>query len=566
MRPFSRGEPRRDPGTLPAIPHPARLWRPIRSWTWAAVAVLLLAAVPDLLVDFWFLDSLGRADVFVTNLRAQALLFAAGLAVFAVAAAVPARLYAVGPTLRRGVVHVGLWIGVFAGWTVAVRYQPFLLAFAGGSFGETDPVFGRDVGFYVFTLPALGIALGTLTWAGVVACASALVGRFDQLRSLGVLGRGRPLRWPALGALVTDGLGVGAFVVGASLVARTFLLRYGLLFADNEASGVRVGAEYLDVEGFFSTLGLIHVSTLVEAGVVAAVGYALFRISRWAPAAAGIAAGAAARGREARGPDAPSGASLSPLSLRRPVEAVLAFLALELSFYAAVVVRDHVFVAPNEPSVQVPYIQRHMDATLRGYRLEDVRTVPWTLPEEPLPPEELLASRTVRSAPLLPGWVSSLEEPPDVQHYERMRATESKMVYGPVLQLYEQEQQLRPYYRFLSVDAVRYRVGGEKRMYVSAVRELPSRAFLGPQEWLRYWGSAALMYTHGLGLVMSPANELNEEGGAVYAVRDVPPRASEPRFDVEPRVYVGEGARDDYILTNVRGLRELDHATDQSRA
>ena len=567
----SHGDPRRAGGAPPSIPHPAQLWRPFRFWAWAGVALLVLSAAPDLLVEYWFMASVGREGVFLTNFRAQLLLFLAGAVAFALAVALPARLYAVSRTLRGAMVNVGLWLGVLAGWLLAQRYQAFLLALHGEAFGETDPVFGRDIGFYVFTLPAVETVLVALGWCGAVASFSALVGRYDQLHEAGVLGAGRPLSWSRLGCLVTDGVGAGTFLLGLSLVGRTFLARYGLLFADNETSGVRVGADYLDLEGALSTLNLIHLSVVVEVGVVATVGWSLWRIARMAPAAAGVpakadapAAGGAAAA--AAAPTAEAIRSASAVFLRRPAAVLSALLAAELGFWTAVVVRGHVLVSPNEPTIQVPFIQRHMDATLRGYRLDSVRAVPWTLPEDPLSVEELLASRTLRKAPLLPGWVSSLEEPPDIQHYQRIQATESKMVYGPVLHLYEQEQQLRPYYRFLSVDEVRYRVGDEKRMYVTAVRELPSRAFLGPQEWLRYWGSAALMYTHGLGLVMSPADELDAEGGPIYAVRGIPPAAADEAFDVEPRVYVGEGAKDDYVLTGVRGLLEFDHATAQSRA
>jgi len=532
------------------IPAPGRLWPPFRLLMWIVLAVLIGAAIIDLIVEFWFFGTLGQRPVFVTNLLAQLTLFclAGGLAF--VAATTPARRYAVSAGLRQGAIHVGAWLGLFVGWLVAGRYLTFLLALHGGRFGDTEPLFGHDIGFFVFELPALRVSLTLVIWSGVIGCVSALVGRHDQLLHRRPVGAGEPWRWSDLGGLVTTGFNVSALAVGLGLAARTFIARYGLLFADNEASGVRVGAEYVDVVGLFSTLNLIYVSTAVELGMVAVIGISLLRISRLMnPLSA----------------DARSDPPSRSFSLRRPALLIVSLLATELVFFASVVVRDHVFVAPNEPSIQVPYIQRHMDATLRGFRLDRIRTIPWTLPERSLSGEELLASRTVDNAPVLPGWVSRLEEPPDVQHFERVRASESTLVYGPMLQIYEQEQQLRPYYEFLSVDPVRYTVGGERRMFVTAVRELPSVAFSGSQEWLRYWGSAALMYTHGMGLVMSPVNELDAAGSPVYAVRDIPPTVSDPVFDVEPRVYVGEGAKDDYILTQIRDLREFDYATNQFR-
>ena len=537
--------------TLPSIPPATQVWRSLSFWVGVAYTWLLLAAVPPLVIGYWFLDSMGRGRVFWTNFSAQALLFLVGFVLFGLAVAVPIRLYAASRTLRKAALHVGLWIGIFAGWLWSIRYQEYLLAFPAGAFGETDPLFGHDVGFYVFVLPAVGTTCVALMWLGILGAASAVAGRFDRLSAEGRLANPALTLWTKLGLLVTNGLNAALFLVGLSLVAQTFLGRYGLLFKENGDAGVRTGAAYLDVTGLFSTLNMIYVSTLVELGIMAIVGYSLHRIRQR---------------REWPISERAGGTAVRPLRLRAPLGLGIGLLVLDLAFFAAVVTRDHLLVTPNEPTIQVPYIERHIAATIRGYRLSDVETVEWRPPDEPLTAERLLASRTVDNAPLLAPWSSYLEEPPDIQHYQRIQASNSTVVYDPMLQIYEQEQQLRPYYRFVSVDGVRYRVNGQKRMYVSAVRELPSLGFGGPKQWLRHWGSAALMYTHGFGLVMSPVHELNEEGGPLYAVADIPPRATDPVFEVEARIYFGEEAKDDYILTNIRHLKEFDHATRQFRS
>ena len=200
-------------------------------------------------------------------------------------------------------------------------------------------------------------------------------------------------------------------------------------------------------------------------------------------------------------------------------------LVVDLAFFVGVVLKRHIVVNPNEPGIQIAYIRRHMEATLKGYRLDKVETVDWRIPERKLTSREIRASKTVRNAPILPSWVSKLEEAPDVQHLRRTDLSDSLTVYGPMLDIFKQEQSLRPYYDILNVDGVRYNSGGKKQMYVSAVRELPSRAFLGPKEWLRYWGSAALMYTHGYGLVMAPVNKVDDEGRPIYAVSGHSPQS-----------------------------------------
>ena len=78
------------------------------------------------------------------------------------------------------------------------------------------------------------------------------------------------------------------------------------------------------------------------------------------------------------------------------------------------------------------------------------------------------------------------------------------MVYGPTLELFQQQQKLRTYYNFINVDSVRYTVGGQKRMFVSAVRETP---LYEPVPWLAYWGQRFMMFTHGFGLVPGAGRE-----------------------------------------------------------
>ncbi|HUF22811.1 MAG TPA: UPF0182 family protein, partial [Vicinamibacterales bacterium] len=168
---------------LPAIPRADVLWRSLRAWIWAGCALALFRAVPIIAVDYWFLDSLGRGGVFRTNFTAQLVLFCAALLTFAPAVALSVRANAASPALRRGAVDAGLWIGGVAGWLLARQYLEFLLAYHGGTFGEIDPVFGRDVGFYVFTLPAISTALTAMTALAALGAAATVIGRYDQLRN-----------------------------------------------------------------------------------------------------------------------------------------------------------------------------------------------------------------------------------------------------------------------------------------------------------------------------------------------------------------------------------------------
>jgi uncharacterized membrane protein (UPF0182 family) len=358
-----------------------------------------------------------------------------------------------------------MWSGLFAGWLVSRNWMTLLLWRHAQTFGESDPVFGHDLGFYTFVLPALSTLLGILVAAGADLSFAFLLGRYDQLRANRHLERTDVTLWGKLGMMVTPGLNLALTLLGLALIGESFIGRYYLLLEANEQTGVRVGAAYLDLDGVFSTLNLIHVSVLVEFGVMLAVGYGLHRVATHYGAMVD---------RHDAAIEVPSAA----LRIRKPAVIGVALLAVDLVFFVGVILKQHLLVSPNEPGVQIPYIRRHIEATRKAYRLEGVQTVDWRPPQGKLTAAEINASATVKNAPILPSWVSSLESPPDVQHARRVELASSQVVYGPVLDIFKQEQSLRPYYDIINVDGVRYLVDGQKKLFVSAVLELPSLAFL----------------------------------------------------------------------------------------
>ena len=140
--------------------------------------VALVFAVPTLvgvLTDWWWFQEIGYQVVFTRELTTQLLLFLSW------APAPPGVLYlnlriaqrgmvldpivfAVGPSspqldvtrsLRRVSLPVVLVLGLLAGFAATSLWDVALQAINRTPFGTVDPVFGRDIGFYVFTLPAL---------------------------------------------------------------------------------------------------------------------------------------------------------------------------------------------------------------------------------------------------------------------------------------------------------------------------------------------------------------------------------------------------------------------------
>ncbi len=164
---------------FPRRPGPGR---PGASWLApTAIAVVAILVVGYLLLRVWahititwaFFDSLGMGGAYSTLLRASVVLGVLGL-VGAIALALP-----IGLVVGRRVGLLPLrrigWAAGAAVFLLAVlvlvpsligERDAILAAREAVSFGQTDPVFGRDASFFIFTAPVLGdlaaLALGAL--------------------------------------------------------------------------------------------------------------------------------------------------------------------------------------------------------------------------------------------------------------------------------------------------------------------------------------------------------------------------------------------------------------------
>jgi hypothetical protein len=233
-------------------------------------ALILLGSASSVIVDWAWLTSVGYASVFWTVFAAKAALFAAVLVVsavvlwingslalrlcrprqlrlpavfdqsFATPGATPGTFAAASPSLpwqwlilaAAFVLAVLVTLAELGNWELALRFIHQL------PYGQTDPMFGRDIGFYLFSLPAyvaiknwllLLLLLSTAT-AGVVYLVHGEIDLDSR-------------RW----RLSPNALGHGSALLGVffALKAWSYALdRYLLLYDDN---GVVVGANYTDV-------------------------------------------------------------------------------------------------------------------------------------------------------------------------------------------------------------------------------------------------------------------------------------------------------------------------------
>lgn len=533
------------PPAVPVLrmPSSAQVWRRGIIVAWVVLAAFFADQLTLLLSDLWLLESLGLDAVFWTNFTMGAILFVCGALAFAAAVAFPALLHPLSKSARRFALGAAGLIGLLAGFLLTTHYQEFLLV-NGQPFGESDPIFGLDIGFYTFTLPAWWVIWQTSLWFFLVMLASSVIcahfSRRDEAASAG----SRVANW--LGAVATPPTLIALGGLGVVVAVGVWLGRFNLLTQDGYATSVFTGASYIDVEGLLSTLNQIHLTAIIVLGLTVAVIILLRALHQRTIGRA--------NGRW-------------PRRVRWAGAAAVTVIAADLAFAGAVSLRDTVEVTPNQPVIQLPYMERHISATRRAYGLDKVEEIEFTprngdasTPDL----ERILASSTMRNAPLWPAYVSYLEQLVDPQHAQRILQTGGdSMIYGPSLEIFRQQEKLRTYYDFLDVDVLRYTIDGEKVVLASAVRELP---ILEPQPWLAWWGQRFMLFTHGHGLVMAPVGQVTSEGDPVFVSGQIPVETTWPQVAAaNPQVYYGEGNAS-MAVSNVRAMAELDYPTAQGRA
>ena len=330
----------------------------VRPTTIAAVAIVVLLLASGLIAEFytdllWYED-LGQAGVFWRTLgwewaagAAAAVLFFAILYVnLRIARSmVPATVFRLADTpaarfeeglqqLRERIGRVGgvVVLGVSAaaalvsGGAIAEKWQTIALAFNGGSFGATDPQFGRDLGFYFFSLPALRMAeqwlFGTLIFT---LLATAVVHLLN--------GSIRPWdRWQGFDPHVKAHLSV---LAGLIVVTQAFGYWLSIFELNYSPRGQVIGASYTDVHAQIPAYTILI-------GIALLCGIALIVNIRF------------------------RGWRLPAIALGTWVAAAVVVGGI----YPALVQQFR--VAPNEVEAESPYLERNIAATRAAYGLDEI--------------------------------------------------------------------------------------------------------------------------------------------------------------------------------------------------
>ena len=483
----------------------------------------------ELLVDLAWFDALDHRELFTTRLFAQVGLGVFGFLTSLLCLAViwdraarsagrevvqlaarnsdvqlePGQLHAL---MRLSLFGIAALLALAFGAGLSAQWLDVLAFFERQPFGTTDPIFGNDVGFYVFTLPVAELAQALL--ARIVLFALIGVGLLHLLRETA-----RDLPAPAPSAadvLIFDperqvrqaietrdpsvtrkGRRQVLLLASAFFALKGvgyWLGRYDLLYSD---IGVVFGPGYADID---ARLPALAVMAVLSGGMAVLSAVFAFREGWRTPlqTAGGYAVAA--------------------------VVLLGVWPGLVQKFY----------VTPNELAAEQPFLEHNIEATRQAWGLDRIEVKPFEVSTE-------LTLSDIEQNPLT---------------IQNVRLWDGR----PLRETYSQLQEIRTYYEFVGLDVDRYEIDGKPRQTMLSPRELnysavPSQA--------RSFINEHFQYTHGYGLTLSPVNVVTEEGLPKLWIQDLPP-VSEVELEVtRPEIYYGE-LTDRWVLART-GLEEFDY-------
>lgn len=247
-------------------------------WGSLIIAIIAIFALLNfartIYTDWLWFDAVGYRDVFRTIFLTRLVLFVLGGSIVAGLAGLSiyfANRLAKGPDelplppvtrnflrtlIKWGSILITIIFGVIAGVIAAAKWDIFLKFENSVSFGISEPVFGKDVGFYIFTLPLLDFIQGWVLSSGIAILVVTLLVYFVNFNLRGV------------GFLFTDGFKIQLSVIGAiimfTMAGGHWLSRWELLFSDG---GAVYGAAFADITAKMPALLILTIIAAV-AGVL----------------------------------------------------------------------------------------------------------------------------------------------------------------------------------------------------------------------------------------------------------------------------------------------------------
>lgn len=364
------------------------------------------------------------------------------------------------------------------------------------NFGINDPLYNKDISFFVFKLPLIkslcssAFSLLILLVAGTLIVYLLLTAK-DKVSSY-VDSEGHAVHgFREITSGLTKFAGrqlaiITSFVM--VLVSLTYMIKAWEL--SYSPRGVVFGASYTDVAVSLKFYKVIAIVSMIFAVVV----FFSIMLKKFKPI----------------------------------VFCVIIIGVLIIGDGVAAVLTQQFIVNSNEKTLEAPYISKHIEYTKLAYNIDEIE-------EENFQIQNNLTAE-------------------DIEKNHEIISNIKVNSYRPALEFYNQFQYIRYYYNFNDIDIDRYYIDGEYNQVFIAPREID---FDKLEENSISWQNKYLSYTHGYGVVMSKVNSVTSEGQPDFVMSNIP---LENETDIaldNPRIYFGEDTND-YSIVNTK-LGEIDY-------
>jgi len=484
-----------------------------------AIIVLIIAFFRNIavyLIDYQWFSELGYKEVFFKKLITQLQFFVPSIIVLFILFYFYLNSISAYSTKQSGVVlsnvekkvrsKVFLLSSLSLSFVLSLMFvldiwYEFLIFKNRTSFGISDPIFGRDIGYFIFSLPFLNKLYNFLMVFIFAMAAMTILFNLYNFFTTRVNNEHfdinvRPIKNPKdiyrniLGAASKQLMFLGGIFF--LLIAFGFYLRtFDLLYSPR---GVAFGAGYIDVKISLPSYYIyIGICVLTAAILIISRNKKNIKLAVFGP--------------------------------------LLLVVAMVVSGVISGVVQK-IVVAPNEIVKEEKYLQNNISYTNYAYNLDKVQGKEFAVSQN-LTREDLEKnSVTISNIPIND--------------------------YRPAKDIYNQIQGLKNYYQFNDMDIDRYMINGVYRQVFISARELqtaniPKQTGAQAASWInRYF-----KYTHGYGAALSPVNEVTASGQPRLFIRDMPVISD---IDIKintPQIYFGELTKD-FVIVNSRE-KEFDY-------
>lgn len=363
------------------------------------------------------------------------------------------------------------------------------------NFNIKDPMFNKDLSFFVFKLPLIQSIynlLMTLCFVLVIVTfiAYLILNTKDKVMNGGHL-RNVKTFTSGFKSGITKFAGRQLAIVSALillLLSLGYMIKaWNLVYSPR---GVVFGASYTDVKVSLYFYRVITVLSIITAVVVL--------VSLLA-------------------------SKIKPIV----ISIVLIFVLIVGENLAAVFVQNFV-VKSNEKTLEKKYVEYNIDYTRKGFNIDKIDS-------KDFPIENNLAAKDLKD---------------NKETIENIKVNSVNQV----LEYYNEIQVLKYYYTFKDMDVDRYNINGKNTQVFMAAREIDVDSL---KDKASTWQNRHLTYTHGYGVAMNKVNAVTSSGKPEFLVKDIPVENNMNIDLKDPRIYFGEETSE-YAVVNTK-IGELDY-------